>query len=214
MEEVKLDGIHLDEFQVTRTHGVNAFYNLADAHSMLKQWKRDKQIFDQETPEDKYHNAGATGSRMRMAEHNLLSKLSAAVILYQASMEAILSIATGKDQRIADAVNNDGFKKNWLAALQAIDAETKEFEKYESEFYKGLRVPLIHLYPNTDNKLEKVKSITFKKVYNGMRYGWWAYIRLLNGIGLANDKYDEHWQLICQGKIRPNLFPDDHPKNL
>ena len=82
------------------------------------------------------------------------------------------------------------------------------------EFYKDLRIPLTHLVPNKEERLNQIKLISFKKVYNGVRYGWWSYLRILRGLNLMNDDFDTNWRNICGKGLNPEMFIEDHPDNL
>lgn len=202
----------IDTFEVTRIHGMNAFYSLRSAYDVWKEYRTLKKQSDKETWKEKYQTADSTGIRVQGLGTTLFSNLSQTVVLYQASMEAIISNAASMDESIRAVAVGNGFKKDWIAALKAVNETCIEFSKYERDFYKQMRIPLTHLHPQTEEKLQKLRLIDFEGVYCGLRFGWWAHIRLLRGIGLSSDDIHSNWSDICSGvNLPPDLFPDRHP---
>ncbi|MDR5900034.1 hypothetical protein QC823_13685 [Halomonas vilamensis] len=127
-------------------------------------------------------------------------------------MEAIISNAVSINDSVRKVSKGNGFAKDWQAALKVLNQPDREFLKYKDEFYKEFRIPLTHLHPYTEKRLEKVRSIDFESVYKGVRFGWWAHVRLLIGLGLAPDNIQDNWAYICSGvDLPPDLFPDSHP---
>ncbi|HDZ07739.1 hypothetical protein [Pseudohongiella sp.] len=204
--------MEIDEFEVTRIHGMNAFRSLQLAYKVWKEYDVCKKRSNDETWEERYQSADTTGTRLQLLETELFSHLSAVIVLYQASMEAILSNAVSENQSISEVVRGKSFKKAWVATLKAINESDEEFIEYERDFYTGMRIPLTHLHPNTDEKLRKVRLINFERVYNGVRFGWWAHVRILRGMGLSSGDIDSNWSYICRGvNLPPDLFPESHP---
>lgn len=204
--------MRIDAFEITRIHGMNAFHSLRSAYNVWNACRVWKERSDLETWEEKYRTADSTGSRVRGLETTLFSHLSQTVVLYQASMEAILSNAVSMNESIR-AVAVGSFNKNWIAALKALNEDDKEFIEYERDFYRQMRIPLTHLHPKTDERLQEVRSIDFERVYSGVRFGWWAHVRLLRGLGLSSDDIHSNWSYICSGvNLPPDLFPDRDPR--
>jgi hypothetical protein len=135
-------------------------------------------------------------------------------------MEAMLSNAAGQSAEVAAVANSGKFGKDWRAALSKVGESTKEFDAYEGHFYQNLRIPLTHLHGKTREKtqerLQQINDMDFPEVYNGMRYGWWAHIRLLRGISLGTGDIQKEWDAICRdgARIPPNLFLESHPDRL
>ena len=205
----------IDHFEVTRVHGMNSLLSLSEAHVLWRQTKELRERSENESWEEKFQTADATGARLWAAESSIFSRLAQTILLYQASMEAILSNVASQNESVAAAAKTGGFKQQWLDALEAVGQPSAEFRAYEQEFYKEMRIPLTHLHPNSDVKLAKVNRIDFPKVYAGVRYGWWAHIRLLIGIDLALPDIESNWAYICSRVNLPSdLFPDLHPTRL
>lgn len=202
----------IDRFEVTRIHGMNALSSLSDAYQAWNEHRTWKAKAESESWDEKYRTADATGAQVRGLESTIFSELTRTVVLYQASMEAILSNSAESSGAVARAATGNGFKKDWEAALQAVGESTAEFLEYERDFYKEMRVPLTHLHPNSDDKLNKIRAIDFRRVYIGVRYGWWAHIRLLRGAGFGTGELKANWEHICSGvRLPPDLFPETHP---
>ncbi|MCP1677042.1 hypothetical protein J2T57_004216 [Natronocella acetinitrilica] len=202
----------IDRFEVTRVHGMNALWSLSDAYQAWIEYDKWKAKSDAESWDEKCKTADSTGTRVWALESAIFSKLTQTIVLYQASMEAILSNAFASSGTVADAVDGNGFKRDWEAALHAVGESTQEFMKYESDFYKEMRIPLTHLHPNSDDKLNKIRTIDFRRVYTGVRYGWWAHIRLLRGSGLGTGELCANWEYICSGvRLPPDLYPESYP---
>lgn len=205
----------IDEFEVTRVHGMNALRGLSAAYRTWLELGEWKERPASETWEEKYQSADSTGARVRGLGSILFSHLSATVVLYQASMEAIISNAVSMDDAVRKVATGKSFSNDWQAALKALNQPDREFLKYKNEFYKEFRIPLTHLHPDAEKKLEKVRSIDFEAVYNGVRFGWWAHVRLLIGLRLAPNNIHDNWAYICSGVgLPPGLFPGSHPDEL
>jgi hypothetical protein len=203
---------NIDQFEMTRVHGMNALLSLSDAYKACLRHAQLKAKSDSESWEEKFQTADVTGVHVRALESEIFSKLTQTIILYQASMEAILSNAAASNGTVATAACGNGFKKDWEAALQSVGESTQEFTEYESDFYKEMRIPLTHLHPNSNERLKKIRTIDFKRVYTGVRYGWWAHIRLLRGAGFETGDLKTNWEYICSGvKLPPDLFAESHP---
>lgn len=205
----------LDEFEVTRIHGLNALNSLSEAHRLWEEQKKWKEKEESQTQEEWFQTANVAGSHVSGLEMQIFSRLSKTVVLYQASMEAILANAAAQDDSVAAVATGTGFKSDWRAALEAVDQPTTEFDAYERDFYQEMRIPLTHLHPNSENRLTKIKAIDFERVYNGVRYGWWAHTRLLRGADSTAPQIQENWEKICRGvDLPPDLFPSSHPSQL
>lgn len=200
-----------DPFHISRMHGMNGFEALKDAHDVLMSYQNVLLTLANETPEQIYRNAGATFLKKRNHEEIAFKLISRAVILYQASMEACLYSATSQKESVNDAVKRgSSFGKRWELALDAVGASKEEFKEYISGFYEPLRIPLTHL--EREGRVEQVRKITFRAAYSGFRNGWWAYVRLLHGIGLSSDNCSESWKNICRGvNLEAALYPEDAP---
>lgn len=205
----------LEEFGVTHMLGMNAFWMLRHAYENWQRKEYWKYRQAEQTQEEMLRTADRPGVRVWGYGGAMRHSLAAAVIQYQASMEAILSNAVSRSDSVAAVANGNGFRSDWRNALVEVDESTKEFDAYHDHFYKELRIPLTHLHGDTQAKLERINAMDFPDVFVGMRYGWWAHIRLLAGIELAAGPIQDNWEHICQGAdVPPNLFPERHPDRL
>ncbi|NEV94651.1 hypothetical protein G3567_10895 [Psychroflexus sp. YR1-1] len=213
--DISFEHLLINEFKVTRIHGINAFDELIKAQNLLPSYHNLLETAKNESHEEWMQNAGTTGSEIRFLEEQAFRHLSKAVILYQSSMEAIVALAESHHEGLATQLRDiKGFKNRWENALTYFDEPTKEFQKYESEFYKELRIPLTHLTPNRQDRLNKIKLISYKKVYNGFRNGWWSFLRLQRGLELTGDNFEDNWRLICERGLNHKSFMEDHPDNI
>jgi len=200
-----------DPFHISRMHGMNGFEALKDAHDVLISYQGVLSTLANETPEQMFANAAATLSKKRHHEEIAFKLISRSVILYQASMEACLYSAMSQNASVNEAAKRgSSFRRRWELALDAVGASKLEFEEYVSGFYEPLRIPLTHL--EQEGRVEQVRKITFRAAYGGFRNGWWAYVRLLHGIGLSGDNCSASWKYICSGvDLDAALYPEDAP---
>lgn len=204
-----------EEFQISAMHGRNAFTLLKESIHLDHMYKKNMSALS-EMDEKETHSKGfrhlTENSRL---ERDVFNKLCSCVVLYQASMEAVFSNVLGYSEKVRSSFREEGFYKDWKRALKTFGQPIKEIQAYRNDFYNKLRNNLVHLYPDTDQRLEEVNNISIGRVYSGIRYGWWAHSRLWIGSERVTTSCDESWKIICrqQGLIS-DLFPDTHPDKL
>ncbi|WP_157966310.1 hypothetical protein [Oceanibium sediminis] len=205
----------IEAFGVARILGTSALKMLAESHCVEKQRCDLVAHLEQESSEETFANAGANISRVKMTEEELRRKLFPAAMLFQSSMEAKLKLAADTDPDLHLAIMGERyFSPRWLAALVHVNQTADEFEKYADVLYREIRNPVVHLYDDrrADQNLEKINKVSFEAVYTGVRYGWWAYMRLLFGLGMSNADLAGSWVAICRGAGLPcDLFPESEP---
>lgn len=123
--------------------------------------------------------------------------LSGAVIMFQASMEAIISMAYTDFDILGDKPYK--FKNRWATAFEraGIHPPHKNFDTYYDDIYKGLRNRLVHLGKGDDGRsdVEAISQIDFDTTYKGIRAGWWAYAELYEALG---NPHTHTWEELCK----------------
>lgn len=209
MTDCRLESEHLEPFDVAQIHGFMALRHLATAHEPCMEWERLREVVRSQSEKEFLATAGAELSKKTLLEKEIAHHLFAAVILFQASMESILKMTSEMDSRIESAVDdNKSFEDNWQDALSDVGESTDAFDRYKDEIYDEYRNPLAHC--GTDDDIDKINDISFQDVYCGIRCGWWAYDKLLHGIGRTGGDHDRSWELLCKRVgLNPNLYQDD-----
>jgi hypothetical protein len=205
----------LGPFDVARILGTSALEQLACAHVTDEQRKALEKEVNEETSERTFATAGVTGAKLRRSEETLRRHLFPAAMLFQSSMEAKLKLAADHDASVNAAIGGEKFFiERWKAALLKVNQPIDEFEKYADILYQGVRNPVVHVYNNrkAEVNLVKINAVSFEAVYTGVRYGWWAYIRMLYGLGLVDGNLQENWETICSGVgLMPALYLNSMP---
>jgi hypothetical protein len=205
--------VSMDEFTVLRIHGVNALEELAFAYREMQEYERAVQKEDEEAKSgDWFMTAGAGNVRRRSIGERVTGRLFSVIISYQSSMEAIVMNApvlarqfnTAKVPQLQAAADTGGFKNKWVRALGAVGEDKAEFDRYHDDFYKGMRIPVTHL--GEPSALQAIEDITFKRVYEGVRDGWYAHARLVRGCGASTDTPEDSWRTICAQRLPHDLF--------
>lgn len=209
--DITFSNTDITEFKIARTFGQCAFDELNSTYNLLKTHDDLTTKTKEESFDDKYANGGVNDSRLELVKEEAFQYLSKAVILYQSSMESIIALAESHNPDLEKKIKKiKGFKKRWEFILNYFGESQIEFNEYESKLYQELRIPLTHLSPNKEERLNQIKNMSFEKVYIGMRYGWWSYMRVLKGLNL----HDNSWERICSNGLEPSLFMDKHPDKL
>lgn len=205
----KLEQKEFRPFDVARIHGVNGLRHLSSALDKSQNWEALNRELKQKDETDLYISGGLEISKKRMQEEVVAHHLFASIILFQASMESVLTMTSNMDDRVLQAKeNNNSFASKWKGALGNVGEGTSNFERYESEIYVRYRNPLSHL--GTEDDIKKINEISFEGVYCGIRCGWWAYSQLLHGIEKHSGNYYESWKTICDmTNLKPDLYPED-----
>lgn len=208
MTEFRLESASLDPFHIARLHGFTAFNHLSTAYRTAMRWEDLRDQIAGMSEEERFHNIGPAMRKPSLEEWTA-QRLFVAVMLYQASMEAVVFRATQLDQRVREALEGEKwFAPRWRGALGAVGKETDAFDRYKSEIYDEYRKPVTHL--DSQVRVEKVNDITFRDIYCGLRAGWWAHGRLLQGMDLISESEEENWSTLCQQVGLPDdLYPDD-----
>jgi hypothetical protein len=205
----------LAPFDVARILGTSALKMLVCAHVANEQREALAKEVNEEPSGRTYATAGVTGTKLRGSEETLRRHLFPAAMLYQSSMEAKLKLAADLDANVKAAIAGKGyFAPRWIAALSQVNQPLDEFEKYADILYRGVRNPVVHLYDDTkaEKNLVKINAVSFEAIYTGVRYGWWAYTRLLYGLGLVDGNLRKNWETICFGVgLIPDLYEDSMP---
>lgn len=128
-------------------------------------------------------------------------KISAVCIAtYQAMMEGLINNAIDNEKALLTVKNNLGpknwerapFKDKWEKSLTALNKPINDFGKYNSEFYKKFRIPLIH---PTNSNLNNFNKIECSSIKSGFKHGWVAYQNLFDGLGKPHD--NNSWETMC-----------------
>lgn len=206
MTNFKLEKKEFNSREIARVLGISALRKLSKTEDLIEKWNKIKQKVANETYDEKYQNAAKYDSGQKSLEEEIFSLLLEVVILFQASMEATIKHASEENDAIGKVFKKKGsFAKNWKNGLRAVDKDTDTFTKYKNELYEKYRIKIIHL--DRDKRIEAINNISFKDVYCGVRYGWWSYNQILNGMGYTKESKEESWKNICSGvNLSPDLF--------
>ena len=209
MTDFKLESTSFRPFDLARQSGMRALEHLSEAHDKCKRWEALRDEMQDVSNEKLYKKYVGEISEKRSLEQSIAQNLFVATIMFQASMESILTMTADLDDRVEDAINpKDSFADKWKKALKSVGEDTSEFTRYKSLIYDKYRNPLAHL--GSDDDVQKINNITFKEVYCGIRCGWWAYDMLLHGIRKTPGDHEKSWRTICSGaKLKHDLYQDD-----
>ena len=134
---ITFDNFHIDEFYITRTHGINALDELICAQNLLDKHQTLLDKSNAETPQEKYQNALATDSQVKSIKEASFRHLSKTVILYQSSMESIIALAESHNSTLEENLSGvNGFKNRWEAALAFFNESLIEFKSMKQNFIK------------------------------------------------------------------------------
>ena len=125
----------------------------------------------------------------------------------------VLSNVVANASHIKDEVKKQTkFHKQWCGILNQVEESTDEFLRYHRDINVNLRIPLVH--PTSDQRLRQVNQMTFRAVYCGIRYGWWAHGKLLKAMDVEPSDHYENWCTICgMVNLTPDLSTDDLPSS-
>ncbi len=140
-----------------------------------------------------------------------------AVVLFQAMMEKVPYFVPTLCKELKP-LKVTGFRESWDTLLDQTNSDDKPhakdaFSKYYTDFYKGMRNPIIHGRDESD--IEKVNSIHTALVHDGMKAGWSAYDYLLTEAFRANgESHEPSWSSICAMHYIPEVFDSNKFPNL
>ncbi len=138
-----------------------------------------------------------------------------AVILFQAMMEKIPYFIPKIGSGLKPP-SKTTFAGSWCDLISQIGksgdrakAQTA-FDYYSTNFYKGLRNPIIHGKKSTDIKI--VEEIRVQQIHEGMRQGWQAYDFLLVEAFAPEQSHQPSWDLMASAHGVPvSIVPTDFP---
>lgn len=105
----------LSNFNMAYIHGMNAFTHLGNAYQLwIRQQELESQIAEL-TEFDFFREGVPMVTTNRLYIEKFFSYLTQTIILYQASMEAILSMAAFGSSKVREAINKKGstFNEGW-----------------------------------------------------------------------------------------------------
>ncbi|MFC1626429.1 hypothetical protein ACFL19_01860 [Pseudomonadota bacterium] len=140
-------------------------------------------------------------NEMIQRQGSLRKHLVKVTVLFQAGMESLIYYYRTKYPEINKG--NPCFVKKWDDALAA-KGISPNFNEYAS-FYKDIRIALTH--PDRPERIDKINSIGFLSIYQGIKSGWEAEVRLASALGRPHDK--NSWETMCAIHQVP-IEPLDH----
>lgn len=204
----------IDIMDLARMQGTMAGKLLSKAHTICE---KAQELPDRELD----HTAPDTwGTEKRHLRKEEFQFCQGAVIIYQASMEAIINEEWNESDLLdkvvlPDDLDDCSFAKKWDSAFEELDLDDSENLDPYITFYKEYRVPLTH--PSRRHEIEDTQKIRFYNVYEGFKHGWNAYIQLLKGIGKESfipetSNAETAWEMYCEMTNLPSdINEKDYP---
>ncbi len=210
-----------NDFDIAKFCGLEAGKILSYAYQSVCQ---GKQLIEYNSKPLDYHNLSIELASKRQNEFQFCIK---AVILFQASMEAIINqvISTQPDTKefieasLKKKWYQASFKDKWCKTLKKQKIELKNFKEYHKNIYQTLRNNVVHpryryLGEPDDSSDEKfifpADKFIFSNVYSGFKNGWLAFASLSQVVGYPHD--NNSWDIYCDICHLPkSVVPEEYP---
>ena len=210
-----------DDFDIAKFCGLEAGKMLSYAYQSVCE---GKQIIEYNYNPLDYHNLSIELASKRQNEFQFCIK---AVILFQASMEAIINqaITTKSDiQELIEVKSNKKkkptFQDKWEKTLGKYKIELENFKEYHENIYQTLRNNVVHpryryLGEKPDDSSDEkfifpADKFIFSNVYSGFKNGWLAFASLSQAIGYPHD--NNSWDIYCDICHLPkSVNPEEYP---
>lgn len=199
-----------NDFDIARFCGLKAGEMLFHAYQSVC---KAKQLIEYNYNPLDYQNLSIQLASERQNEFQFCIQ---AVILFQASMEAIINqvITTQPDTKefieasLKKKWYQASFKDKWCKTLKKQKIELKNFEKYHENIYRTLRNNVVH--PKNRYSVENAEKFIFPDVYLGFQHGWLAFAFLSQAVGSPHD--NNSWDIYCNICHLPeSVNPEEYP---
>ena len=199
-----------DDFDIAKFCGLEAGKMLSYAYQSVCE---GKQIIEYNYNPLDYHNLSIELAFKRQNEFQFCIK---AVILFQASMEAIINQAITTKSDIKELIEvkynkkkKPTFQDKWEKTLEKYEIELENFKEYHENIYRNLRNNVVH--PDNRYSVKNAEKFIFSNVYSGFKNGWLAFASLSQAVGYPHD--NNSWDIYCDichlpKSVNPEKYPN------
>lgn len=199
-----------NDFDIAKFCGLEAGKMLSHAYQSVC---KAKQLIEYNYNPLDYQNLSIELASKRQNEFQFCIK---AVILFQASMEAIINQAITTKPDIQEFIKvclkkkwcEASFQDKWEKTLEKYKIESENFKEYHKNIYQTLRNKVVH--PKNRYSVENADKFIFSNVYSGFKNGWLAFASLSQVVGYPHD--NNSWDIYCDICHLPkSVVPEEYP---